>query len=133
YVRWIDQTAGYIHGLDPHHLVSSGSEGLAGSAQDAQLYLDAHRSRNIDYLTYHLWPKNWEWFDSKNPSGSWDNAIAKSRDYLNTHIDLAAKLGKPVVLEEFGLDRDGPSFSVKATTKLRDRFYREVLDLIYRR
>ena len=46
-------------------------EGLAGSAQDAKLYLAAHSSPHIDYLTYHLWPKNWGWFDSKDPSGSW--------------------------------------------------------------
>jgi len=130
YVKWVDEVAGYIHSLDKNHLVSSGSEGLAGSAQDAQLYLDAHRTRNIDYLTYHLWPKNWSWFDSNNPVGTWDNAIAKSRDYLNAHIELAAKLGKPIVLEEFGLDRDGPSFSIKATTRIRDRFYREVFEII---
>jgi len=63
YVKWIDETAGYIHSLDKNHMVSSGSEGVVGSAQDAQLYLDAHRTSNIDYLTYHLWPKNWGWFD----------------------------------------------------------------------
>jgi mannan endo-1,4-beta-mannosidase len=133
YVQWIADTAAYIHGMDRNHLVSSGSEGLAGSAQDAQLYLDAHRSKDIDYLTYHLWPKNWGWFDSHNPSGSWDGAIAKSRHYLNAHIDLAAQLGKPIVLEEFGMDRDGASFSIKAGTKVRDRFYGEVFDIVYQR
>jgi mannan endo-1,4-beta-mannosidase len=130
YVRWIADTAGYIHGLDKNHLVSSGSEGLAGSAQDAQLFVDAHKTPNIDYLTYHLWPKNWGWFDSNNPNGSWNNAISKSRTYLNSHIDMAKKLKKPIVLEEFGLDRDGPSFSIKASTRMRDRFYREVFDVI---
>ncbi|MET0268557.1 MAG: cellulase family glycosylhydrolase [Duganella sp.] len=133
YVKWIDETAGYIRSLDSNHLVSSGSEGLAGSAHDAQLFLDAHRTQNIDYLTYHLWPKNWGWFDSHNPTGSWDNAIAKSRDYLHSHIELAKQLGKPIVLEEFGLDRDGPSFSLKAKTTYRDRFYKEVFDIVYTR
>jgi mannan endo-1,4-beta-mannosidase len=133
YVKWIDETAGYIHSLDKNHMVSSGSEGLYGSAHDAQLYLDAHKTKHIDYLTYHLWPKNWGWFDSKNPTGTWDAAISKSRDYLNSHIDLAHKLRKPIVLEEFGLDRDGPSFSIKATTKIRDRYYREVFDVVYQR
>jgi mannan endo-1,4-beta-mannosidase len=133
YVKWIDEVAGYIHSLDPNHMVSSGSEGLAGSAQDPQLFLDAHRTRHIDYLTYHLWPKNWSWFDSHNPTGSWDNAITKSRDYLNSHIELAKQLNKPIVLEEFGLDRDGPSFSIKAGTTIRDRFYKEVFDVVYTR
>jgi mannan endo-1,4-beta-mannosidase len=131
YIKWIDETAGYIHSLDKNHMVSSGSEGLAGSAQDGQLYLDSHRTRHIDYLTYHLWPKNWGWFDSKDPTGSWDGAIAKSRDYLNSHVALAKKLDKPIVLEEFGLDRDGASFDIKSGTKIRDRFYREIFDFVY--
>jgi mannan endo-1,4-beta-mannosidase len=133
YIRWIDATAKTIHDLDPNHLVSSGSEGLAGSAEDGKLYLAAHASANIDYLTYHLWPKNWGWFDSKKPEETWANAIARSRDYLNVHIDMARHLKKPVVLEEFGLDRDGPSFSANATTRIRDRFYSEVFELIERR
>ena len=133
YVKWIDEMAGYIQELDKNHLVSTGSEGLAGSSQDADLYARAHATRDVDYLTYHLWPKNWGWFDSAKPVESWDGAIAKSREYINQHIDWAKKLNKPIVLEEFGLDRDGASFSVKSTTKIRDRFYGEVFDLISRR
>ncbi|HEX7641422.1 MAG TPA: mannanase [Burkholderiaceae bacterium] len=130
YVRWIADTAGYIHSIDAHHLVSSGSEGLAGSAHDSRLYLDAHATPQIDYLTYHLWPKNWGWFDSQHPKESWPEAIGKSGAYLRAHIELAHTLGKPIVLEEFGLDRDGPSFSPKAGTRWRDRFYREVFDAV---
>jgi mannan endo-1,4-beta-mannosidase len=133
YTRWIADVAKYIHDLDKNHLVSSGSEGLAGSAHDEKLFLASHSTPHIDYLTYHLWPKNWGWFDSKKPAESWDGALAKSRDYLNSHIDLAKKLNKPIVLEEFGLDRDGPSFDIKSTTTIRDRFYGEVFDLIQRR
>lgn len=130
YVKWVADTAGYIHSLDAHHLVSSGSEGLAGSAHDSQLYLDAHATPQIDYLTCHLWPKNWGWFDSQHPQASWNDAIGRSRAYLHDHIALARTLGKPIVLEEFGLDRDGPSFSIKATTHWRDRFYQEVFDIV---
>jgi mannan endo-1,4-beta-mannosidase len=124
YVQWIADTAGYIHSLDPNHLVSSGSEGVAGSARDEELYERAHRAASVDYLTYHLWPKNWGW------TTSWDNALAKSRDYLNSHIDAAARLGKPIVLEEFGWDRDAGAFDIRATTRGRDRFYREVLEIV---
>lgn len=130
YIKWIDETAAYIHGLAPRQLVSTGSEGLAGSAQDSQLFLDAHATPRVDYLTYHLWPKNWSWFDSKRPDASWNEAIGKSCDYLRAHVALARTLGKPIVLEEFGLDRDGPSFSVKAGTRWRDRFYKEVFDFV---
>ncbi|WUR11659.1 cellulase family glycosylhydrolase [[Empedobacter] haloabium] len=130
YIDWIAGTAAYIHGLDANHLVSSGSEGLAGSAQDGDLFMQAHRTKHIDYLTYHLWPKNWGWIDSKNVAATWDGALEKSRHYLNVHIDYAQKVGKPIVLEEFGMDRDGASFDIKAATTVRDRFYREVFDVV---
>lgn len=123
YVEWIAATAKYIRSLDGRHLVSSGSEGLAGSARDAQLFLATHRSPDIGYLTYHLWPKNWGWFDSKHPDASWAGMMDKSVDYLNVHVDHAKTLGKPIVLEEFGMDRDGASFDVAAPTTVRDRFY----------
>ena len=42
----------------------------------------------------------------------------------------AAKLGKPIVLEEFGWGRDGGAFDRRSGTEGRDRFYREVLDLV---
>jgi len=130
YVKWIADTAAYIHSLDKNHLVSSGSEGLAGSAQDGELFMKAHQTRHIDYLTYHLWPKNWGWIDSKNVAQTWDGALEKSRHYLNVHIDYAKKVGKPIVLEEFGMDRDGASFDIKAPTTVRDRFYGVVFDVV---
>jgi mannan endo-1,4-beta-mannosidase len=124
YVQWIADSAAYIHGLDPNHMVSTGSEGVVGSARDPELFERAHATSHIDYLTFHLWPRNWGW------TTSWDNALARSRDYLNTHIDAARRLGKPIVLEEFGWDRDGGAFAPTASTAGRDRFYREVLELI---
>lgn len=133
YVKWIADTAAYIKSLDGRHLVSSGSEGLAGSARDAQLFIDAHKTPAIDYLTYHLWPKNWGWFDSKRPRETWDGMMDKSLDYLNVHVDYAKILGKPIVLEEFGLDRDGASFDIQAPTTVRDRFYDQVFTLVEKR
>jgi mannan endo-1,4-beta-mannosidase len=130
YVKWIADTAAYIRGLDRNHLVSTGSEGLAGSAQDAALFEKAHAAKDVDYLTYHLWPKNWGWIDSKRVDATWSGALEKSSHYLNVHIDYAKKLGKPIVLEEFGMDRDGASLDVKAPTTVRDRFYKEVFEVV---
>jgi mannan endo-1,4-beta-mannosidase len=130
YVKWIADTAAYIRGLDKNHLVSTGSEGLAGSSQDAALFARAHATRDVDYLTYHLWPKNWGWIDSKRVDATWSGALEKSSHYLNVHIDYAKKIGKPIVLEEFGMDRDDASFDVKAPTTVRDRFYKVVFDVV---
>src|SRR5437763_8144197 len=133
YVKWIADTAHYIRSLDAQHMVSTGSEGLAGSVQDGQLYLDAHRTPDIAYLTYHLWPTNWGWFDPKQPTQTWNGMMDKSMKYLNEHIDYAKQLHKPIILEEFGLNRDGGSFDIKASTKARDRFYGEVFGLLQKR
>jgi mannan endo-1,4-beta-mannosidase len=133
YVRWIADTAHYIRSLDANHMVSTGSEGLKGSAEDAQLYLDAHRTKDIAYLTYHLWPANWGWFDPRKADATWAGNMEKSLDYLNTHIDYAKQLGKPIVLEEFGLNRDNAAFDIKSATTVRDRFYGEVFGLIEQR
>jgi mannan endo-1,4-beta-mannosidase len=133
YVRWIKDSAKYIHSLDPNHMVSTGSEGLMGSNNDEKLYIDAHSSPYINYMTYHMWVRNWGWFDKTKPAETWDAALAKAHHYLNVHIDIARKVNKPLVLEEFGLDRDFGSYDIKATTQYRDKFYRIVFDNMYER
>lgn len=130
YVDWIKQTTDFIRNLDQHHLISTGSEGLWGSARDKQLFVDAHSLSNVDYLTYHMWIRNWSWFDQYKPEETWDSAWQKGQDYLNSHIDWANQMKKPIVLEEFGLDRDMGSYDIKAKTKYRDRFYQSVFDLL---
>lgn len=136
YVKWINDSAKYIHSLDPNHMVSTGAEGLMGSNNDEKLYSDAHSSPYINYMTYHMWIRNWGWFDKNKPAETWDAGIAKANEYLNVHIDIAKKVNKPLVLEEFGLDRDVGAVSIydpKATTHYRDKFYRLVFDTIYNR
>lgn len=133
YIDWINSVTSYIKSLDPYHLVSTGSEGLMGSVNDAKLFADAHATKNVDYLTYHMWIRNWGWFDKTKPAETWDSAWAKGKDYLNVHIDMAKAIGKPIVLEEFGLDRDMGAYDIKATTTYRDKFYQGVFDLLWPR
>ena len=133
YIKWINDTAKYIHELDANHMVSTGSEGLMGSARDEKLFIDAHSSPYINYLTYHLWIRNWSWFDQKKPAETWDSGVEKGTAYLNSHIDLAKKLNKPIVLEEFGLDRDMGAYDTNSTTHYRDKFYRIVFETLYNR
>jgi mannan endo-1,4-beta-mannosidase len=133
YVDWVNNTTAYIKSLDPHHLVSTGSEGIKGSAEDEKLFVDAHASKNVDYLTYHMWIRNWGWFDKTKPAETWDSAWVKGKDYLNVHIDIAKKIGKPIVLEEFGLDRDMGAYGLHTPTKYRDKFYQQTFDLLWPR
>ncbi|RYY77213.1 MAG: mannanase [Gammaproteobacteria bacterium] len=133
YVKWINETAKYIHELDSNHMVSTGSEGLMGSTNDEKLFIDAHASPYINYLTYHMWVRNWSWYDQKNPEKTWDVALQRGTHYLHHHIDIARKMNKPIVLEEFGLDRDMGAYDTKSTTHYRDKFYRIVFDTLYNR
>ena len=133
YVSWIKNTTDFIRSQDTKHLISTGSEGLWGTVRDQQLFIDAHSLPNVDYLTYHMWIRNWSWFNQFKPEETWDSAWQKAQDYVNTHIDWANQMKKPIVLEEFGLDRDMGSFDIKANTQYRDTFYQKVFDIINQR
>jgi len=132
FYRWVDETAGFIKSLDPEHLVSSGNEGRTGCADQESCFIEAHRSRHIDYLTFHLWPKNWGWLDDHDVPGSIARTLDKAGDYIDEHIEYAEKLGKPLVLEEFGLPRDGGALTPGAPTHYRDRLYALVFDRVER-
>ena len=132
-MKWIDDTAGFIKKLAPKQLVSTGNEGWMGTAGSKDLFVKAHATKNVDYLTYHMWAPNWGWFNPKDAAATYDSAWARMKDYLDWHIDEANKLGKPVVLEEFGINRDNGSFEAKATTINRDKFYQSIFQLLARR
>ncbi|MCF7222153.1 glycoside hydrolase 5 family protein [Marilutibacter chinensis] len=127
YRQWIHDTAGYIRSLAPKQLVSTGSEGAMGSLRDDDLYIIAHASPNVDYLTFHLWPSNWGWMDHDDPVARLESGLETSLAYIDRHIDIAGKLDKPIVLSEFGLDRDGGSYDPASRVTARDRFYRAIL------
>lgn len=124
--RWIADTARLIKSLDPNHLVSTGSEGLKGSVERADIVLDAHRSPDIDYLTAHIWPANWSWLNRQDMAGTDAEARARTADYIRQHIGFARDLDKPLVIEEFGYPRDGDACDPATPTTLRDGFYADI-------
>lgn len=130
YYDWIDGTAGFIKTLAPHQLISSGSEGKMGSLDSMQVFIEAHDTPNIDYLTFHMWAKNWSWIDPSNMSETIANAEEKASNYVLTHIEIAKKMNKPLVMEEFGFPRDGEGYSPKTSTKYRDQYYKMVFNLV---
>lgn len=119
---WVRGTARLIKSLDPHHLVSTGSEGQKGCVEDAACVIAEHAPPEIDYLTAHVWPLNWGWVDDKDLPGTWAAGEAKVRAYLAQHISLAERLGKPLVIEEFGFPRDH-GYDPGTPTMWKDRFY----------
>jgi mannan endo-1,4-beta-mannosidase len=133
FVKWVDDTSGFIKKLAPRQLVSTGNEGWMGTGGSRELFVKAHATKNVDYLTYHMWAPNWGWFNPKDAESTYQSAWRKMQDYLDWHIDTANQMGKPIVLEEFGINRDGGSFEPSSTTVYRDRLYQAVFAVLARR
>jgi mannan endo-1,4-beta-mannosidase len=131
YKRWIGAAAASIKAKDKNHLVIIGHEGRMGT-EDLKLFEEIHADRNIDYLTIHIWPKNWSWFKGQEIAADFDGVVEKTLAYIEEHLRVAEKLNKPLVLEEFGLPRDGHSFDPTAPTTLRDGLYAKVFDVLAR-
>jgi len=129
YRRWIASSAELIKSLDKNHLVTTGHEGWIGT-QDIGLFETVHNDANIDYLTIHIWPKNWGWFADKKMAEGFPNAVAETEKYILDNLAVAEKLNKPMVIEEFGLPRDGQSFDPSAATKFRDDYYKKIFSFV---
>jgi len=123
YLAWIGGTARLIKSIDPNHMVSTGSEGTMGCIDSEKCVADAHRSPSIDYVNAHIWPQNWSWADPKDLAGTWPTVERNTREYLARQVAIARTLNKPLVIEEFGMPRDGGSFEPGTPTTYKDRFY----------
>lgn len=124
---WVDATARFIHDQDPNHLVCTGSEGVWGCLQKPEVFIAAHKTSAIDYVTVHMWLKNWGWLTDIKLSDDFEIAADKARDHVEMHNKIATDiLKKPLVLEEFGLPRDGEKYSPNSPTMARDEYYRRL-------
>jgi len=124
FTLWLNKTVDLIDSLDKNHLISTGSEGKAGSNDDLATYERTHLNPKIDYLTMHIWPKNWGWFKAEDGENTLPIAIEKATAYINEHIAIAKELGRPIVIEEFGLPRADESLSPKSSVVNRNAFYK---------
>lgn len=123
YKNWVSNTAALIKSMDKNHLVTIGTEGVISTFYDEEIYSDIHNDKNIDYATLHLWPKTWVWYNGKSEAAVTDTTLAKTKKYIEQHAQLARKLNMPLVIEEFGLHRDGNSFDPKSTVSNRNKYY----------
>jgi mannan endo-1,4-beta-mannosidase len=130
FYNWIDESARRIHALAPRQLVTVGNEGTAGCLSSEDVYLKAHSFKSIDYMTFHIWPKNWGWFAPNDESKTLENAVRRTAAYFERHARFAASLNKPAVLEEFGLGRDNENPSPRAAVHGRDAFLKSVFKAV---
>ena len=52
-----------------------------------------------------------------------EKSCQNTEEYINMHLELGEKIGKPVVVEEFGMPRDDMDFRKSSTVECRDAYY----------
>lgn len=96
---WARDMSSYLKTLDPNHLVAVGDEGFLDGPSEhwtyhAQNGVD-HRALtalpSIDYGTFHMYPEQW------------GTGIGWPERWIDDHVAFARALGKPTVLEEYGM------------------------------
>ncbi len=98
-VNWADEMSSYIKSIDPNHLVSVGDEGFldgggehwAYKANDGVDHEALTAVPGIDFGTFHSYPVDW------GAKLGWGDK------WIVEHERVARKLGKPTVLEEYGV------------------------------
>lgn len=128
--KWLAEASALIRSLDANHLISIGSEGSWGCENDYGVYERICADKNIDYCNIHLWPYNWGWARADHLVEDLAVSCRNTKDYIDRHLAICARLSKPLVMEEFGYPRDGFSFSLSSTTEGRDGYYKYVFSLV---
>ena len=128
--KWLAEASALIRSLDGNHLISIGSEGAWGCEGDWGCYERICSDKNVDYCNIHLWPYNWGWAKEDSLIENLPRAKENTKDYINRHLEICARLKKPLVMEEFGYPRDGFKFALGTPTKGRDGFYEYVFSLV---
>lgn len=128
YKTWINNMAALIKQTDKNHLVTIGAEGDIGT-ETKEVYQAVHENNNIDYLTIHIWPKNWGWFKADSIEQYFDTVLNNTNQYIQKHMTIAKAINKPLVIEEFGLPRDAHVFTAGTSVKWRDKYYANIFGI----
>lgn len=128
--RWLAEASSLIRSLDSNHLISIGSEGSWGCENDIACYERICADKNVDYCNIHLWPYNWSWARKEHLVEDLGVSCKNTKEYIDAHLSVCARIGKPLVMEEFGYPRDGFSFTPGSSTQGRDGYYQYVFGLV---
>ncbi len=153
---FLKKAAAHIKSLDKNHLVSTGEEGFmaedanelgrvtypwrAGSGEGIDFVMNGE-IEDIDILSIHSWPFQWNLFESSEQNQPYDQSSSKeysdpethtvpqfekfAREWVEEHVRIANEIGKPIYLGEFGYQilRAG-----KSTLALRDSIFLETYE-----
>ncbi|XP_042007390.1 mannan endo-1,4-beta-mannosidase 2-like [Salvia splendens] len=134
---WIEEMSTFIKEIDRNHLLTVGLEGFYGpksrkrSTVNPEIWAsdigtDFIRNSNlstIDFASVHIYPDHW----THNPDFEYKLRFVSK--WMISHIEDGDKeLKKPVMFTEFGLSTENPDF----TPAQRERFYKVILDIMYK-
>ena len=105
---WIESMSDFVKTIDPNHMLTVGEEGFFSNEDEdlspgnpsgawswagdqGQSFYDNHLPSTIDYAGIHMWMQNWE-----------EATPEFAARWLQYHIDQSEKLGKPLLMSEFG-------------------------------
>ena len=128
--HWLAEASSLIRSLDSNHLISIGSEGSWGCENDIACYERICADKNVDYCNIHLWPYNWSWARQDHLVEDLGVSCKNTKEYIDQHLDVCARIKKPLVMVEFGYPRDGFSFTPGSSTVGRDGYYQYVFGLV---
>ncbi|KIO53288.1 glycoside hydrolase 5 family protein [Flavobacterium hibernum] len=123
FTLWLNNIVNLMDSLDKKHLISTGSEGKNSSNDSMEIFERTHQNPNIDYLTMHIWPKNWNWFKANDAEKTLPTTLENAGKYIDDHIKVANNLKRPIIIEEFGLGRENESLLATSSVTNRDIFY----------
>lgn len=126
YKIFLSKTAALIKQSDKNHLLTLGTEGYMGT-ETMEVFKQIHQDKNIDYATIHIWPKNWGWYKDSTFKNDFETVLTKTSKYINDHNAVMTTIGKPLVVEEFGMPRDNFSFSTSSTIDYRNKYFENIL------
>lgn len=100
-LEWVCEMAAFVKRHDANHLLALGDEGFfykkgRGHLYDGRYGVDWAANLavpEIDFGTYHFYPQHW----------GYGKRLEFGKRWIEDHERVAAQLGKPAVLEEFGL------------------------------
>ncbi|MNQ67708.1 hypothetical protein D3C85_822420 [compost metagenome] len=127
---WLNSIVDLIDSIDKNHLISTGSEGKNSSNDSMETFERTHLNPNIDYLTMHIWPKNWNWFKADDADKTLPTTIENAGKYIDQHITVANNLKRPIIIEEFGLPRENENLTASSSVSNRNTFYAYIFDRI---
>jgi mannan endo-1,4-beta-mannosidase len=110
-LAWVREMSAWVKGLAPRQLVAVGDEGFYGDPSnpdypysnfEGNRWAEFVRTPTVDYATMHLYPQGWGETSAKPGV----DPITWGTKWISDHLSDGAGIGKPVVLEEYGLAID---------------------------